>query len=207
MLSLDNAYSEDDLREFHQRVARGLSVPPETPLEYVLELKIDGLSIALTYEDGRLRRGVTRGDGVQGEDVTQNIRLVRALPLQVPGGDVPPLMEVRGEVYLPRAAFARMNEEREQSGEPLFANPRNAAAGAIRTLDPQAVARRGLRAFCYQVVLPAGSAPLAPSHAATLDQLVAWGFPVETHRQTVAGIDGVTAFCDAWRDARHGLPF
>jgi DNA ligase (NAD+) len=207
MLSLDNAYSEEDLREFHGRVCRGLELPVETALAYVTELKIDGLSIALTYEGGRLVRGVTRGDGVQGEDVTPNIRLVRALPLSVAGALIPPVMEVRGEVYLPRAAFARMNEEREQAGEPLFANPRNAAAGAMRTLDPQAVARRGLRAFCYQIVVPAGASVIAPSHAASLDQLMAWGFPVETHRQTVSGIDGVVAFCEAWREARHGLPF
>ena len=207
MLSLDNAYSEADLREFHGRVCRGLALPVETALDYVTELKIDGLSIALTYQDGRLVRGVTRGDGVQGEDVTQNIRLVRALPLRIAGGAIPPLMEVRGEVYLPRASFARMNEEREQAGEALFANPRNAAAGAIRTLDPQAVARRGLRAFCYQIIVPPGAPAVASSHAATLDQLVAWGFPVETHRQTVQGIDGVIAFCESWREARHGLPF
>ena len=206
MLSLDNAYSDDELREFHARVCRGLEIDEATPLAYVAELKIDGLSIALTYSEGRLLRGVTRGDGVQGEDVTQNIRLIRALPLRA-NGDAPPLMEVRGEVFLPRAAFARMNEEREQAGEPLFANPRNAAAGAIRTLDPQAVSRRGLSAFCYQMVLPGGADAAATSHAETLKKLATFGFPVQKDWRRCANIDEVIEFCTSWKDRRHGLPF
>ena len=167
MLSLDNVYNADELTEFHGRVCRGLGVPVETALAYVAELKIDGLSMALTFEHGRLTRGATRGDGVLGEDVTQNVRVVRAIPLKL-RGDAPalmPLMEVRGEVYLPRTSFEKMNEEREQAGLPLFANPRNAAAGAIRTLDSAAVARRGLSAFCYQVVVPGGETLPAASHA------------------------------------------
>src|SRR6187455_284932 len=180
MLSLDNAYNADELREFHGRVCRGLGVPVETALAYVAELKIDGLSMALTFQNGRLVRGATRGDGVLGEDVTQNVRVVRAIPLKL-RGDAPAVMEVRGEVYLPRAPFDRMNEEREQAGLPLFANPRNAAAGAIRTLDSAAVARRGLSAFCYQVVVPGGSPPPESSHSETLTRLQSWGLPVESH--------------------------
>ncbi len=206
MLSLDNAYSDEELREFHARVCRGLGVEETTELAYVAELKIDGLSMALTYESGRLVRGVTRGDGVQGENVTQNVRVVRAIPLQT-RSDVPALMEVRGEVFLPRAAFARMNEEREQAGEPLFANPRNAAAGAIRTLDSTAVSRRGLSAYCYQVVLPGGTEPAATSHAEILDRLASWGFPVQKDWKLCANIDEVIAFCATWRDARHALKF
>jgi DNA ligase (NAD+) len=206
MLSLDNAYSDEELREFHARVCRGLGLEESADLAYVAELKIDGLSMALTYESGRLVRGVTRGDGVQGENVTQNIRVVRAIPLQV-RGDVPPFMEVRGEVYLPRQAFARMNEEREQAGEPLFANPRNAAAGAIRTLDSAAVSRRGLSGFCYQVVLPGGAEPAATSHAEILERLASWGFPVQKNWQLCASIDEVAAFCAKWKEARHQLPF
>jgi DNA ligase (NAD+) len=206
MLSLENAYSADELREFHARLCRALALPEITALPYVAELKIDGLSIALTYEDGRLVRGVTRGDGVLGEDVTPNVRTLRAIPLRL-SGTVPPLMEVRGEVYFPRADFQRVNEEREAAGEPAFANPRNAAAGTLRTLDSAAVSKRGLRAYLYQVVLPPGSEPLAPTHAGTLDQLRTWGLPVESHRRLCADMDAVVAFCDEWRDARHALSF
>ena len=144
MLSLDNAYSEDELRAFDDRVRRGLGNGGETPasVEYVAELKIDGLSIALTYEDGRLVRGATRGDGVRGEDVTSNVRTIRAVPLTLRGAPAGPF-EVRGEVYLPRAVFEKTNREREDADEPPFANPRNAAAGTIRQLDPRQVARRG----------------------------------------------------------------
>jgi DNA ligase (NAD+) len=207
MLSLDNAYSEDDLREFHARACRALALPEDAPLAYVAELKIDGLSIALTYEQGRLVRAATRGDGVRGEDVTSTIRVVRAVPLVLRHDQPPERMEVRGEIYLPRAAFARMNEEREQAGEAPFANPRNAAAGAVRTLDPAAVARRGLRAFLYQVVLPAGAAPPAETHAGTLDLLASWGCPVERHWSRCLGVEALADYTRRWRDERHGLPF
>ena len=145
MLSLDNAYSEDDLRAFHERVQKILAASADAPpsVAYVAELKIDGLSIALTYEDGVLLRGVTRGDGVRGEDVTSNVRTIRAIPLALKQA-VPGRIEVRGEVYLPRASFDRVNQEREDADEPAFANPRNAAAGTMRSLDPAVVARRGL---------------------------------------------------------------
>lgn len=206
MLSLDNAYSEADVREFHGRACRGLDLPEDTPLAYVAELKIDGLSIALTYEEGRLRRGVTRGDGVHGEDVTSNVRVLRSVPLQLKGV-VPARMEVRGEVYFPRAEFLRVNEARERDGEPAFANPRNAAAGTIRTLDSVAVSRRGLRAFLYQVVLPAGAAPVADTHSGVLTALRAWGLPVERHWKLCEGVDALIAFCESWREARHALPF
>src|SRR2546425_8802108 len=150
MLSLDNAYSEDELRAFDERV-RKVAGLGDTPVAYVAEMKIDGLSIALTYEDGRLVRGATRGDGTRGEEVTANVRTIRAIPLALrrgPRGRV----EIRGEVYLPRASFERMNRELEDAGEPLFQNPRNAAAGTMRNLDPALVAKRSLSAFTYQVV-------------------------------------------------------
>jgi DNA ligase (NAD+) len=206
MLSLDNAYSEEDLREFDDRVRRGLERDAGTPIGYVAELKIDGLSIALTYEDGRLARAASRGDGVHGEDVTVNSRVVRAIPLSLrdgPAGRV----EIRGEVYLPGAAFARMNEEREQAGEPLFANPRNAAAGAMRTLDPAVVAQRGLRAFAYQVVTTPEAPLVAPTHTEMLQRLAAWGCPVERHWRHCDGIEAVVEFCRQWRDDRHDLQF
>ena len=193
MLSLDNAYSEDELREFHARLCRGLERPETTTLAYVTELKIDGLSIALTYEHGRLVRGVTRGDGVQGEDVTSNIRVIRAVPLRL-RGEVPDLVEVRGEVFLPRADFERINEERAAAGEPVFANPRNSAAGAVRMLDSAAVARRGLRSFTYQIVMPGGARLPVATHAESLRSLAAWGCPVEAHWKLCASIDEVIAY-------------
>src|SRR5215831_19429298 len=155
MLSLDNAYNEDELRAFDERVRKGAALP-DTAIRYVAELKIDGLSIALTYENGRLVRGATRGDGVRGEEVTANVRAIRAVPLVLRGGP-DSRFEARGEVYLPRTSFLRMNREREDAGEPLFANPRNAAAGTMRNLDPALVAKRGLGALVYQVIIAAGS--------------------------------------------------
>lgn len=207
MLSLDNAYTVDELRAFDERVARALGVEPGSAIGYVAELKIDGLSIALTYEQGRLVRAVTRGDGVQGEDVTANARVIRALPLRLRTDAPPELIEIRGEVYLPLAAFAKMNAEREEAGEPPFANPRNAAAGAIRTLDSRLVARRGLRAFCYQIVVPPGATLPAERHARVLEQLAAWGCPVEPHWEFCADIAAVERYCEHWREHRRSLPF
>ena len=203
MLSLDNAYSEEELRAFDERVRRGLGETGAVPesVAYVVELKIDGLSIALTYEAGRLVRGATRGDGVRGEDVTSNVRTIRAIPLALRGGPAARL-EVRGEVYLPRRAFERINREREETGEPLFANPRNAAAGTMRHLDPKLVASRGLSAFTYQLI-GGGST----SHAGTLESLRAWGLPVEPHWERVDGFDALLAFCRAWAEKRRTLDF
>lgn len=207
MLSLDNAYSEDDLREFHARVCRALGEPPDTPHAYVTELKIDGFSIALTYESGRLTRAVTRGDGTEGEDVTANVRSVRAIPLRLRQADAVTNVEVRGEVFLPRRAFERLNAEREAAGEPRFANPRNAAAGTIRTLDTAAVARRGLGAFTYQVVTPPDAVRLEAHHHDVLARLRAWGCPVEPHWERCTSIDEVIAVTRRWQTARHTLPF
>ena len=177
MLSLENAYNEDELREFHGRVCRGLDRPVETALAYVAELKIDGVSLALTYERGRLTRGVTRGDGVTGEDVTSNMAVIHGIPKRLTMAAAPERMEIRGEVYLPRTTFAKMNEEREAAGEPPFANPRNAAAGALRTLDAQAVAKRGLSAFTYQVVVRDAADLPASTHAETADAALGMGLP------------------------------
>ncbi len=222
MLSLDNAYSADELRAFDERVRKAADLGV-APVGYVAEVKIDGLSIALTFDDGRLVRGATRGDGVRGEDVTPNVRTIRAIPLSL--RDAPPgRVEVRGEVYLPRASFDRINREREDAGEPLFQNPRNAAAGTMRNLDPALVAKRGLSAFVYQLVIadrpaeaatdgtgggaaPAPSARGKPTHAETLRDLARWGLPVERHWQLCDGIEAVVAFCDEWADKRRGLDF
>ncbi len=205
MLSLDNAYNQDDLRAFDERVRKGLAI--EASPAYVAELKIDGLSIALTYDEGRLVRGATRGDGSRGEDVTANVRTVRVIPLSLkcrPPGRI----EIRGEVYLPKKAFERMNQEQEAAGEPLFANPRNTAAGAMRNLDPALVATRGLSAWSYQVVgIAVGESEDSPLHSGMLQDLKAWGMAVEPHWRECAGIDAVVAFCDEWRDKRHTLAF
>ncbi len=200
MLSLDNAYDEDELRAFDERVRKGVAAGAAT-IEYVAELKIDGLSIAVTYEDGRLVRGATRGDGVRGEDVTANVRTIRPIPLKLRNGPSGRI-EVRGEVFLPRRSFARINKEREGAGDPLFANPRNAAAGTMRNLDPSLVARRGLGAFFYQI-LPAQEG----RYSTQLDLMAQWGLPVETHRTACHGIEDVIAFCAAWAEARKELEF
>ena len=234
MLSLDNAYDEDDLRAFDERVRKGAGLG-DTPVGYVAELKIDGLSIALTYEKGRLVRGATRGDGTRGEEVTANVRTIRAIPLTLsPGLKTRPTaeedvgrvfrpgpaeeedvgrvfrpgivdrIEIRGEVYLPRASFERINKEREDEGEPLFANPRNAAAGTMRNLDPALVSKRRLSSFTYQVV---AVTPLHQTHAQMLAEMAAWGLPVERHWSACQGIDAVIGFCAEWAQKRHDLDF
>jgi DNA ligase (NAD+) len=202
MLSLDNAYNEEDLRAFDDRVRRGLSDTNGAGVEYVAELKIDGLSIALTYEGGRLTRAATRGNGTTGEVVTHNVRTIRAIPLDLDSSAAAAL-EVRGEVYLPKSAFEKANAEREAQGEPLFANPRNTAAGMLRNLDPGLVAKRGLRAFIYQLVAP----DVPPTHADTLTLLRQWGMPVESHWRICQGIDAVIAFCAEWGEQRRALDF
>jgi DNA ligase (NAD+) len=209
MLSLDNAYTEDELRAFDERVRKGAGLG-NAPVAYVAEMKIDGLSIALTYEGGRLLRGATRGDGSRGEDVTANVRTIRAIPLRLRGGPAGRI-EIRGEVYLPRASFDRMNREREDAGLPLFMNPRNAAAGTMRNLDPALVSKRGLSAFVYQIVSAANHHAAAggglATHAATLTALAAWGMPVEPHWTRCDGIAAVAAFCEAWATRRRTLDF
>ena len=217
MLSLDNAYSEDDLRAFDLRVRRGLgesdaaeagdgSMPP---LAYVAELKIDGLGIALTYEDGRFTRGATRGDGVRGEDVTANVSTIASIPRRLSGAPTGSV-EVRGEVFLPRSAFDRINRERQREGEAPFANPRNAAAGTMRTQDPTLVAARGLGAWVYERVgvATAGAAGIRASlHTETLTTLDGWGLPVSPHWKRCAGIAEAIVFCRDWAERRRGLDF
>ena len=203
MLSLDNAYNDEELRAFDERVRRGAGVG-ESVVAYVAELKIDGLSIALTYQDGRLVRGATRGDGVRGEDVTANVRTIRAIPLSLRAAP-PGRLEVRGEVYLPRASFERINKEMEEAGLPLFQNPRNTAAGTMRNLDPALVAKRGLSAFTYQIV--SHDTVRSRTHAETLQAMTSWGLPVESHWRRCEGIAEVAAFCSEWAEKRRTLDF
>ncbi|HEY7289049.1 MAG TPA: NAD-dependent DNA ligase LigA [Vicinamibacterales bacterium] len=201
LLSLDNAYNDDELRAFDDRVRRGAGVG-DAPVDYVAELKIDGLSIALTYDGGRLVRAATRGDGTMGEDVTTNARTIRALPLSLRDGPTGRI-EVRGEAYLPRRSFERINREQADAGEPLYANARNTAAGTMRNLDPSLVARRGLLAFVYQVVGDIG----ATNHGALLEDMSRWGLPVEPHWRRCEGIAAVVEFCADWAEKRRDLDF
>src|SRR6185436_9134097 len=222
MLSLDNAYNEEELRAFDDRVRRGLEAAgtPVEQVDYVAEMKIDGVSIALTYEDGVLTRAATRGDGVRGEVVTSNVRTVRAIPLRLGEGAPSGRIEVRGEVYLPRKAFERMNAEQERAGEPAFANPRNTAAGTLRNLDPALVAKRGLSALTYQLVqgrpegrpLPVQEVEgdqvgLSMRHSEVLQRLREWGLPVEKHWKHCIGVDGLVAFVNEWAERRRTLDF
>ncbi len=206
LLSLDNSYSVDDLRAFDTRVHKGLHLEDGATVEYVAELKIDGLSLALTYHAGRFVRGVTRGDGVRGEDVTANARAIRAIPLRLTG-TVPGDLELRGEVYLPRRSFERVNQAREQTGESPFSNPRNAAAGTMRNLDPALVFRRGLATFVYHAVeIGVTHAPSRP-HQQVLTRLRQWGLPVESHWRVCPTIEAVLSYCEEWATQRRSLGF
>ena len=172
MLSLDNVHGEEDLAEWVARVRRGLDDPDA--LAFVSELKIDGLSLSLTYEEGVLVQGATRGDGRVGEDVTANLRTIAEIPLRLAGSRPPPRLTVRGEVYMTRSGFQRLNAERESSGEPLFANPRNAGAGSVRQLDSKVTARRPLHFFAYTALAAEGIA----TQSEALERLADWGFPI-----------------------------
>jgi DNA ligase (NAD+) len=202
MLSLDNTYSETELREFEERIFRAVG---RREMAYVTELKIDGLSLALHYEKGQLVRGVTRGDGVRGDDVTPNVRAIRAVPLLLQGPDVPAELEVRGEVYLPRSRFDAVNREREGRDEEPFANPRNAAAGTMKTLDSRVVAERGLDIFLYSVA-QARSASLTTQWQ-TLAALRVFGLRTNPASRRCESLEAVLAFCEEWREKRDSLEY
>ncbi len=203
MLSLANAFDADELRAFDARVRKGLGLAgDDTPPSYVAELKIDGLAISLRYEGGRFALGATRGDGRTGEDVTANLRTVEAVPERL---TEPLTLEVRGEIYMPKAEFARINAEREEAGLPLYANPRNSGAGSLRQLDPQVTAGRKLSAWFYTLLEEGG--PAGESQSAALARLEALGFPVQPDHAMGLDIEGVIAFTERWRDPRHELPY
>ncbi len=222
MLSLANAFSHDELRAFDARVRRGLGLPaapePAPGLRYVAELKIDGLAITLRYERGRFVQGATRGDGTTGEDVTANLRTIKAVPRRISS---PVALDVRGEVYMPKKEFERINAEREAADLPLYANPRNSGAGSLRQKDPEVTASRLLAAWTYQLLEESEAAPSADeagttvdsaavgvtSQAGALDRLETLGFPVEPHRATDLDIEGVIDFTERWREERHGLAY
>jgi DNA ligase (NAD+) len=206
MLSLGNAFSHDELRAFDVRVRKGLGLPPAPEsapdLRYVAELKIDGLAISLRYERGRFVRGATRGDGTTGEDVTANLRTISVIPDRLKDSIT---AEIRGEVFMPKAEFARINEEREAAGLPLYANPRNSGAGSLRQIDSAVTASRKLSAWFYQLLEEGGEAP--ETQSAALDRLAALGLPVNPDHEAGLDIEGIIAFTERWREARHHLPY
>ena len=205
MLSLSNIFEDQGLIEFDERVRKLLGLPSVT---YVCEPKLDGLAIALRYEKGTFVQGATRGDGTTGEDVTSNLRTIRSLPMALfpqDGAKVPEVLEVRGEVFIRKKDFQKLNEKREEEGEPLFANPRNAAAGSLRQLDPKVTASRPLSVFLYECV-PTEGMPAHKTHVEKLEYLKALGLPINQYR-LAEGLEGVRAAHDASLKGRHELPF
>jgi DNA ligase (NAD+) len=207
MLSLDNTYSEEELRNWERRVHE---LSGRKDVDYVCELKLDGMSLALIYENGRLARGLTRGDGTTGEDVTLNVRTVRSIPLSIELGKlkkagIPPDFEARGELLMPTAAFKKVNEERERNGLPTFANPRNFTAGTVRQLDANVTAERRLDFFPY--ILLSNGRTYFDRHSKTLDALDAAGFKVNLNRKLVHSMDEVWAFIQQWEAKRDSLPY
>ena len=203
MLSLANAFDDAKLRHFDQRVKQ---LSRQSQVDYVVEFKYDGLSIALTYDNGLFTRAATRGDGEVGEDVTANIRTIRSVPLRLLGDDVPGLVEVRGEVIMPKRSFERLNQKRLEEGLPTFANPRNAAAGAVRQLDPRQTAQRDLRLVVYGAVTAGEDLPFQ-THADLLDGLHRWGLPVGSVRELCRDIEQVARFCQEMETRREQQEF
>lgn len=204
LLSLSNSFNEKELKDFEQRIKR---LTDGQQLEYVAELKIDGLSVALTYQDGLLIQGATRGDGFQGEEITTNIKTIRTIPLKL-RRPLPGLLVVRGEVFINREDFERLNKEREKNNEPLFANPRNAAAGSLRQLNPKITAARPLDIFSYDLLLWEGREEEGPqTQWEVLKNLKEWGFKVNPVSKLCTSIEEVIAFCREWQEKRFELPY
>ncbi len=200
MLSLANTYNEQDVAGWYESVRKDLA---GEPFEVCCELKYDGLSISLTYVDGQLVRGVTRGDGVQGDDVTVNVRTIRAIPLVLPGTGYPKEFEIRGEILMPWQVFERLNAEREAAEEPLFANPRNAASGTLKSLDPQLVANRQLDAYLYSLL---GEDLPTEKHYENLQEAHKWGFKISEGMRKASTLQEIYDFINHWDEARHQLP-
>ena len=200
MLSLANTYNQQDVREWYDSVSRGLG---GEPFEVCCEMKYDGLSISLTYEHGRLVRGVTRGDGVHGDDVTANVRTIRCIPLVLPGSGYPDEFEIRGEILMPWNVFDQLNAQREAAGEPLFAKPRNAASGTLKSLDPQLVASRKLDCYLYYLL---GDDIPGDGHYENLAAAASWGFKMSQGMKKVSTLDEIYQFIDHWDTERKNLP-
>jgi DNA ligase (NAD+) len=201
MLSLDNAFSWEELNAWGKRVERVLG----RQADFVCELKIDGVAVAITYEDDAYTRGATRGDGFVGDDITANIRTIRVVPVRLRGTGHPPVLEVRGEVYLPVKAFEKLNEELLEKGQRAFANPRNAAAGSLRQKDPQVTASRPLRLWCYGVGVSPGRR--FERHSEALDYLKESGLPVPPTTEKLESLEEVFAFCERWQEHRHDIDY
>jgi len=202
LLSLGNAFSSEELTAWYNRISRLIA---GEKFNFACEHKIDGLAVALTYINGKLTTGATRGDGLRGEDITRNLRTVRSIPLSVPG-DAPPRFEVRGEVFLPRAGFEKLNRERAKEGLPLFANPRNAAAGSVRQLDPRVTAKRPLDIYIYMLGWAQGKAT-PPTHWETMDYLKSLGFKINPNNRLLDNIEQVAEFHHTWEEKRESLPY
>ncbi len=203
MLSLNNAFSDEEAIEFDRRAREALGV---AVIDYAVEPKLDGLAISLLYRDGRLVQGATRGDGYRGEDVTANVRTIKAIPLHLRGEGWPPVLEVRGEVIMTKAGFEKLNAEQRRKGEKIFANPRNAAAGSLRQLDPRVTASRPLTFFAYGLGKVEGG-KLPDRHSRILQRLREWGVPVNREGKVVEGIDGCLAYHRAMQEKRESLPY
>jgi len=199
MLSLANSYSEDDIREFDKRVRKLIG----DDFEYICEMKFDGISLSMTYENGVLKRGVTRGDGVRGDDITPNVRTIKTLPLKIQGNNVPDVFEVRGEGFLPLESFIQINKEREDIGEALLANPRNAASGTFKMQDSSIVAKRKLDCYVYSFLF---DDPPFDTHEASLIQMKEWGFNVSPSWKKCHNIEEVMAYIHYWDTERFNLP-
>jgi DNA ligase (NAD+) len=201
MLSLDNTYTQQEIEDFNERVRKALS---SDDIEYVCELKYDGVSISLLYEDGRLVRAVTRGDGEKGDDVTANVKTIRSIPLVLKKGNYPSVFEIRGEIFLPHKGFEKMNEERAEAGEPLFANPRNAASGTLKIKNSSQVAKRPLDCFMYYI--PAEYTGFS-THFDSLNAARDWGLKVPPYMKRCVSLNEVFDFIAYWDDNRYTLPF
>ena len=205
MLSLDNVFSLEDLEAWAKRLERG----SEGTLDFVCELKIDGLAVSLSYENGRLARGATRGDGRVGEDITANLRTIAEIPAHLPGKGFPPVLEIRGEVYLPLSTFARLNSDLTGLGERALVNPRNAAAGSLRQKDPTVTASRGLRMWCYGMGTPGESVDgkRTNRHSGDLARLRDWGLPVNPTIEAASSLGQVIGFVEKWHKQRHQVDY
>ncbi|MBI1291014.1 NAD-dependent DNA ligase LigA [bacterium] len=204
MLSIGNTYSEQELRDFDERVHKGLALPAEEPIDYVVELKIDGVAISLVYQDGEILRAVTRGDGRRGDEITRNVLTLPSVPRKLKKS-LPGLLDVRGEIYFENSEFQRINAEREENGLPTFANPRNAAAGTLKQLDARVVGQRRLAIFIHGFGY--ADAPLPRTHFELLDEFRALGLRVNEHSKLVSGIDGVMEQIAEWQTRRHSLGY
>lgn len=207
MLSLSNSYSKDDLLEFNRRVQEGLNenagLFQEDNIEYICELKFDGLSISLCYENGLLKQAITRGDGIQGDDVTTNAMTIRSIPLKLKG-NYPASFEIRGEIFMPKKVFEKLNKEREEAGETLLANPRNTASGTMKMQDSKVVASRKLDCVLYNLL---GENIKGKTHSENIELAKSWGFKTSEHSKVCRGIEEVIRFVDHWDKKRNDLPY